>query len=86
MVKPADPSPSPCLGCWKKTLMKLITDANSDHVLGCHIVAPSAGEMIQLIGVAIKMGATKADFDRTMAVHPTLSEELVTLKAPTRMG
>ena len=73
-------------GGTETTLMKLITDANSDHVLGCHIVAPSAGEMIQLIGVAIKMGATKADFDRTMAVHPTLSEELVTLKAPTRMG
>jgi glutathione reductase (NADPH) len=70
----------------EKSLLKLITDAATDKVIGCHIVAPAAGEMIQLIGVAIKMGATKADFDRTMAVHPTLSEELVTMGGPVRMG
>jgi glutathione reductase (NADPH) len=70
----------------EKSLMKVITDAETDRVLGCHIVAGAAGEMIQLIGVAIKMGATKADFDRTMAVHPTLSEEIVTMSSPVRMG
>ena len=73
-------------GGQEKSLLKLITDADTDKVIGCHIVAPAAGEMIQLIGVAIKMGATKADFDRTMAVHPTLSEELVTMGRPVRMG
>ena len=73
-------------GGQEKSLLKLITDADTDKVIGCHIVAPAAGEMIQLIGVAIKMGAIKADFDRTMAVHPTLSEELVTMGGPVRMG
>jgi len=53
-------------------------------VLGCHIVAPGAGEMIQLAGIAVKMGATKEDFDRTVAVHPTMSEEIVTMKSPVR--
>jgi glutathione reductase (NADPH) len=53
-------------------------------VLGCHIVAAGAGEMIQLAAVAIKMGATKADFDATVAVHPTMAEEIVLMKAPTR--
>jgi glutathione reductase (NADPH) len=48
------------------------------------MVAPGAGEMIQLAGVAIKMGATKEDFDRVCAVHPTMSEELVTMKTPMR--
>ena len=73
-------------GGQEKSLLKLITEAATDKVIGCHIVASAAGEMIQLIGVAIKMGATKADFDRTMAVHPTLSEELVTMGGPVRMG
>ncbi|MEM9579184.1 MAG: glutathione-disulfide reductase [Pseudomonadota bacterium] len=70
----------------EKVLMKLIVSQKSGVVLGCHIVAPGAGELIQLAGIAIKMGATKADFDRTMAVHPTMTEELVTLKSPTRTG
>ena len=48
--------------------------------VGCHIVGPDAGEMIQLVGIAVKMGATKADFDATMAVHPTAAEELVTMR------
>jgi glutathione reductase (NADPH) len=60
--------------------MKLVVDGDSDHVLGCHICGPDAGEMAQLLGIAVKMGATKADFDATMAVHPTASEELVTLR------
>ncbi|MEI4234342.1 glutathione-disulfide reductase [Roseovarius sp. D22-M7] len=65
-----------------RVLMKLIVSRASRRVLGCHIVAPGAGEMIQLAGIAVKMGATKEDFDRTVAVHPTMSEELVTLKTP----
>ena len=68
----------------EKMLMKLIVDAASDKVVGCHIVGPDSGEMSQLVGVAMKMGATKADFDNTMAVHPTASEELVTMRSPTK--
>lgn len=68
----------------EKALMKLIVCATTRKVLGCHLVAPGAGEMIQLAGIAVKMGATKEDFDRTVAVHPTMSEELVTMRNPTR--
>lgn len=68
----------------QKVLMKLVVSKATRRVLGCHIVAPGAGEMIQLAGIAVKMGATKEDFDRTVAVHPTMSEELVTLKTPVR--
>ncbi len=68
-----------------RVLMKLIVCAKSRRVLGCHIVAPDAAEMIQLVAVAIKMGATKEDFDRTVAVHPTVAEELVTMRKPTRV-
>jgi glutathione reductase (NADPH) len=67
-----------------RVLMKLIVSQASRRVLGCHIVAPDAGEMIQLAAVAIRMGATKDDFDKTCAVHPTMSEELMTLRKPTR--
>ncbi len=67
-----------------RVLMKLIVDAQARTVLGCHIVGPEAGEMIQLAAIAVKMGATKEDFDRTVAVHPTMSEELVTMRKPTR--
>ncbi len=67
-------------GSDEKMLMKLIVDAASDKVLGCHIIGPDAGEMAQLLSIAIKMGATKADFDATIAVHPTASEELVTMR------
>lgn len=70
----------------ERVLMKLIVSQKTRKVLGCHIVAPGAGEMIQLAGIAVKMGATKEDFDRTVAVHPTMSEELVTMKVPTRTG
>ena len=64
----------------EKMLMKLVVDGESDRVLGCHICGPDAGEMAQLLGIAVKMGATKADFDATMAVHPTAAEELVTMR------
>ena len=67
-----------------KVLMKLVVDVATRKVLGCHIVGPEAGEMIQLAAIAVKMGATKDDFDRTVAVHPTMSEELVTLRKPAR--
>ncbi|MCV2865427.1 glutathione-disulfide reductase [Defluviimonas sp. WL0075] len=67
-----------------RVMMKLIVCADTRRVLGCHIVAPVAGEMIQLAAVAIKMGATKEDFDRTVAVHPVMAEELVTLRKPVR--
>lgn len=67
-----------------RVLMKLVVSQATRKVLGCHIVAPNAGEMIQLAAIAIKMGATKEDFDRTVAVHPTMAEELVTLRKPVR--
>lgn len=68
-----------------RMLMKLIVDAVTRRVMGCHIVGDAAGEMIQLAAIAIKMGASKEDFDRTVAVHPTAAEELVTLRKPTRI-
>ena len=64
-------------------MMKLVVDADTDRVLGCHVVGPEAGEMAQLLGIAVKMGATKADFDATMALHPTMAEEIVTIADPT---
>ena len=63
-----------------RSFFKLVVDGETDRVAGCHIVGPDAGEMIQLVGIAVKMKATKADFDAVMAVHPTASEELVTLR------
>ncbi len=65
-----------------RSFMKLLVDATTDRVVGCHLMGPDAGELIQLVGVAVKMGATKADFDATMAVHPTAAEELVTMREP----
>ena len=65
-----------------RVLMKLIVDAETDRVIGCHIVGPEAGELVQAIGIAVKMKATKADFDATMALHPTAAEELVTMRTP----
>lgn len=76
------PLPNRVAGRDDRMLVKLIVDAGSDRVLGCHIVGPHAGEMAQLVGIAVKMGATKADFDATVAVHPTMAEEIVTLSAP----
>ena len=68
----------------ERVMMKLVVARESRKVLGCHIVAPEAGEMIQLAAIAIGMGANKEDFDRTCAVHPTMSEELVTMRSPVR--
>ena len=69
-------------GNQERVLMKLVVDGTTDRVLGCHLVGPDSGEMIQLVGIAIKMKATKADFDSTMAVHPSAAEELVTMRTP----
>lgn len=72
------------LGKQDRVLMKLIVSQATRRVLGCHIVAPEAGEMIQLAAIAIRMGATKEDFDATCAVHPTMAEELVTMRKAVR--
>jgi glutathione reductase (NADPH) len=64
----------------EKMLMKLIVDAQTDHVLGCHIMGPDAAEMAQALAIPLRMGATKADFDATMALHPSAAEELVTMR------
>lgn len=66
----------------ERMLMKLIVDTASDRVLGVHVVGHDAGEIIQMAGIALTMGATKADFDRTIAVHPSAAEELVTMRTP----
>jgi glutathione reductase (NADPH) len=71
-------------GSEERMFMKLIVHRGSGRVLGCHIVGAEAGEMIQLVGVALTLGATKADLDATLAVHPTAAEELVTMRVPTR--
>ena len=64
-------------------LMKLVVDGLSDRVVGCHVVGEGAAEMAQLAAVAVKMGASKADFDATIALHPTAAEELVTMRKRT---
>ncbi len=66
----------------ERTLMKLIVDRKSDRVLGLHMVGAEAGEIVQGFAVAIKAGATKADFDATLGIHPTAAEEFVTLRTP----
>ncbi len=66
-----------------RMLFKLITDSLTGKVLGVHIMGSGAGEMIQMVAIAVTMGATKADFDKTIAVHPVAAEELVTMKEPT---
>jgi len=63
-----------------KVFMKLVVDGATDQVVGCHIAGPDAGELIQVIGIAVKMRATKAHFDATISVHPTAAEELVTMR------
>jgi glutathione reductase (NADPH) len=66
-----------------RVLMKLVVDGTTDRVLGCHIVGDTAAEIIQAVAIAVKMKATKADFDATIALHPTAAEELVTMRTPT---
>ncbi len=70
----------------ERMLIKMIVSQKTRRVMGVHIVGHAAAEMIQMVGIAIKMGATKEDFDRTMALHPSAAEELVTMKEPVRVG
>ena len=62
------------------TLMKFVIEADTDRILGIHLLGPGSAEMIQLAAIPLRMGARKADFDATMAVHPTAAEELVTMR------
>mmetsp|Transcript_9214 Transcript_9214/g.21094 ORF Transcript_9214/g.21094 Transcript_9214/m.21094 type:complete len:533 (-) Transcript_9214:252-1850(-) len=64
------------------TMMKVVVDTATDRVVGCHIATDGAGEMVQGVAIAVKMGATKKDFDRTIGIHPTSAEELVTMRSP----
>lgn len=64
----------------ERMLMKLVVQQSTQKVVGCHILGPDAAEMVQAVAIAMRMGATKADFDRTMALHPSAAEELVTLR------
>src|SRR6059058_5798467 len=66
-----------------RILMKLVVDGSSDRVVGCHIVGDTAAEIVQAVAIAVKLRATKADFDATFALHPTAAEELVTMRTPT---
>ena len=66
--------------------VRIVTDAKTDKVLGVHILGHDAGEMIQAVAIAVTMGATKADFDRTIAVHPSAAEELVTMRTKWQPG
>ena len=69
-------------GSSERTLMKLVVDAKSDRVVGLHMVGADAGEIVQGFGVALKVGATKAQFDATIGIHPTAAEEFVTMRDP----
>jgi glutathione reductase (NADPH) len=64
----------------ERVVMKLLVDGDSDKVVGCHILGPDAAEIVQMAAIALKMGATKADFDATVALHPSIAEELVTMR------
>jgi glutathione reductase (NADPH) len=66
----------------EQTLVKLVVDRQTDRVLGAHMLGPEAGEIIQGLGVAVKCGATKAQLDSTIGIHPTTAEEFVTLRQP----
>ncbi len=66
-----------------RILMKLVVDGGTGRVVGCHVVGDTAAEIVQAVGIAVKMKATKADFDATFALHPTAAEELVTMRTPT---
>lgn len=70
--------------CQERTLMKLVVDVDTDKVLGCHMVGPEAGEIVQGLAIALKAGATKQHFDETIGVHPTAAEEFVTMRTPVK--
>jgi glutathione reductase (NADPH) len=64
----------------ERVLMKLIVNGTTEQIVGCHIVGPDAPEMIQLAAIAVKMGVTKSQWDSTCALHPTVAEEIVTMR------
>jgi glutathione reductase (NADPH) len=64
----------------ERMLMKLLVDGDSGRVVGCHVLGPDAAEIVQMAAIAMRMGATKADFDATVALHPSAAEELVTMR------
>jgi len=66
----------------ERTMMKLIVDRSTDRVLGCHMVGADAGEIIQGMAIALNCGATKAQFDMTVGIHPSAAEEFVTMRTP----
>ena len=72
-----DPMP---IGEGAKLDIKLVVEAGSEKILGCHVVGPDSPEIIQMAAIALKMGVTKPQWDATCAVHPTLAEELVTMR------
>ena len=67
-------------GRTERTMMKLVTDGATGRVLGCHVLGPDAAEIVQMAAIAMRLGATKAAFDATMALHPSAAEELVTMR------
>jgi glutathione reductase (NADPH) len=69
-------------GSGDRALMKLVVQRSTDRVLGCHVVAGDAGEIVQGFAVALRCGATKAQLDATIGIHPTSAEELVTMRTP----
>ena len=76
-------------GGHQRALIKLVVEQGTERILGCHVIAPDAPEIIQMAAIAIKMGVTKPQWDATCAVHPTLAEELVTMRekhVPMAMG
>ena len=64
----------------RQVALKLVTVGVQEKIVGCHLIGPGADEILQGFAVAMRMGATKADFDDTVAIHPTVAEELVTLR------
>ena len=75
-----NPMKNAIAGGGPRVFMKLVVRQSDQRVVGVHVVSPDAAEMIQTAGIAIKMGATKQDFDRTCALHPSIAEELVTMR------
>ena len=73
-------------GRGRRTLMKLVVDQASQKVLGAHMIGEDAAEIMQGMAIAIVCGATKADFDRTIGIHPTAAEEFVTMRTRTRVA
>jgi glutathione reductase (NADPH) len=74
------PLKSTLSGRSERMLMKLVVDAETDKVVGAHLLGPDAAEMAQLLAISLKLGARKSDFDATIALHPTAAEELVTMR------